>query len=68
MIEIIYVLIATNLASLFFLYRQRRNALSKPRKDSIELAEFLGDLLNGGGVLHVKRVDPSDILIRSRRR
>jgi predicted nuclease with TOPRIM domain len=39
-----------------------------PRPDSVEVQEFLLDLMNQGGILQVKRIDPANILLRSRGR
>lgn len=67
MIDYIYLLIicsltATNLFT-FFLYRK------KPQKSnqSMELAEFMSDLLQGQAVVKVTRVVPTDIFLRSPR-
>lgn len=39
----------------------------RKRKDSVELQEFLGDLIMGMGVVAVTRIDPNAILLRSPR-
>jgi hypothetical protein len=43
--------------------------LKKPkiadRKQSIELREFLADLLSGPAILGVARLDPNDVMLRS---
>ena len=40
---------------------------SKKRSETIELKEFLYDLLGGDGIVQVTRVAPADVLLRSRR-
>ena len=69
MIEIIFCLTATNLLTLalaIYLYSQKRKPVKPP--ESIELQDFLGDLMTGGGLVHVSRVDPQNVLLRSARR
>ena len=39
----------------------------KPRTESIELQEFLGDILSSGGIVRVERIAPIDVLVRSTR-
>ena len=46
------------------LYKKHK---TKPPKDSLELEDFLADLMNGGGLIRVQRINPSDVLLRSRR-
>lgn len=68
MIDLIYILIFLNVvqgASNLFLWRKSKT--KKHRPDSVELSEFLFDLRAGGALLHVKRVDPADVVIRSPR-
>lgn len=40
----------------------------KQRPESLELQEFLIDLLSGDSFIQVKRISPGDVLLRSRRR
>ena len=68
MIEIIYGLIALNIltaASTAYFWRKARS--HKDRPDSVELQEFLMDLRMGGGMVHIRRIAPEDVVIRSRR-
>lgn len=68
MIEIIYGLIALNIlfaASTAYFWRRTKAANARP--ESIELQEFLTDLLVSGAMIHVRRVNPNDIVIRQRR-
>ena len=71
MIDLIYLFISLVviqsffIAYLFYLLRQEKK---KPRPDSVELTEFLLDLRAGGAMLHCRRLDPSDIVMRSPRR
>lgn len=39
----------------------------KDRSPSLELDEFVADLLNGSGVVKISRVNPHDIFLRSPR-
>jgi hypothetical protein len=69
MIEIIYTLIMTNvlfIASTAYFWRKSR--ISKQRQESLELQEFLTDMLAGGSLVHVKRIAPADALIHVRRK
>ena len=69
MIEIIYLLTITNLGLLSLsIYLWRKAKLIKSRPESMELDEFLMDLLAGGGLVHVKRIAPTDIVLRARRK
>jgi len=65
MIEI-YALIILFMMSMFmnvllFLLYRKASSKGKP-ENTIELQDFISDLLNrGGGVLHVTRMDPENI-------
>lgn len=62
------VSVLINMSGCLYLWRLRSKLNSiKSRPDSLELQEFLLDLLNGSGLIHVKRISPTDILLRSRR-
>jgi hypothetical protein len=68
MIEFIYALIVVCLsqfAAILHLYFKVKR--KKHRPDSVELSEFLFDLRAGGAMLHVRRIDPSHIVMRSPR-
>lgn len=67
MIEFIYVLILSNVAAISVaIYYWRKSRIQVERKESVELQEFLGDLLTGGSLIHVKRIAPADALIHVR--
>lgn len=51
----------------FFLFTKCK-ALKKERPESVELKEFLADLLAGPAIVSVGRVDPQAILLRSPKR
>lgn len=69
MIEIIYILIASNVCALALAaYFWRQSRKTKDRPESIELQEFLIDLLSSGGLIHVKRIAPTDVVMRARRK
>lgn len=50
----------------FFRYTQLKKQL-KERKPSIELDEFISDLIDGSGVVKITRINPHDIFLRSPR-
>lgn len=71
MIEIIYFLSAflllTTSSSIYF-YRQYikyKNQAERPQ--SVELREFIGDLMTGGAIVHVKCINPENLILRSPR-
>ena len=69
MIEFIYGLIITNVVSLSLtVYFWRKSKFTRQRKESIELQEFLTDLLAGGSLIHVKRIAAADALIQVRQK
>jgi len=51
--------------NVYLILRLRRKP---PKPQSLELQEFLGDLLSGPGIVAVSRIDPSNILLRSPKR
>jgi hypothetical protein len=52
----------------FLLYRYfKLKQTIKDRAPSLELDEFVADLLNGAGVVKISRVNPHDIFLRSPR-
>jgi hypothetical protein len=67
--EIIYLLSAALISSTASaIYYWQLSKQLKKRPDSVELQEFLRDLLSGSALLHVSRVDSADIVLRGRRR
>ncbi len=72
MIDLFYVSIlslllnAALLPATFYFYRKARQA--GERRESLELQEFLGDMMNGGGLIKVTHVGSADALIRVRNR
>jgi hypothetical protein len=68
MIIVIVSLVVLNIVflSAAVYYRQMLSHL-KSRTNSVELEEFLMDLLSGGGLIHVKRIASSDVILRARR-
>jgi hypothetical protein len=67
--EIIYFLaIALISSTASAIYYWQLSKKLKKRPDSVELQEFLRDLLSGSALLHVSRVDSADIVLRGRRR
>ena len=66
MIVVIYGLIISNILAAALAIHFRRK--QKIRKNSIEANELLLDLMRGDALVRVSRVDPSDILLRSRQR
>ena len=64
---IVVILVVVNIVSLLAAFFYRRKLLQvKQRPNSIELEEFLLDLMSGGGLLHIKRVSPNDVILRMR--
>lgn len=59
-----YVLVFLLLVSIsvnVLLFRKRK----KPQKtESLELREFLTDLMGGDALLHIRRVSPSDVYLK----
>lgn len=52
--------------NVFLFFRMRRKS---PRSQSVELQEFVADLMHGKlGMIAVARVNPDDILLRSPKR
>ena len=45
--------------------RLREELKQKPKQDSRELQEFLGDLFQGEGLVRVERVDPSSVFLHN---
>ena len=67
MIEIIYALILLNIATAALAFNfWRKSKIARTRPESIELQEFLTDLLTGGSLIHVKRLAPADAIIHVR--
>lgn len=66
-----YLLLLASLAASLALnfYQLHRSKKPSPnRNQSLELQEFLADMMHGGhGLIGVKRIDPEDVLIRSPR-
>lgn len=62
------ILIVTNILFIslaIYFYLKSKKVI---KKESIELQDFLRDLLNGDSLIHVRRIAPDDIMIRSRSR
>lgn len=67
MIELIYLLILTNILSLILVaYLWRKARLADARPESLELQEFLVDLMGSGGLIRVSRIAPADVVLRRR--
>lgn len=64
---LIYLLIALNivtaLTAAYFFRKSRRG----PRKDSVELQEFIRNLMAGEAIVRVSVIDPANLLLRTRR-
>lgn len=61
---LVSLLLISSALNLFFVVQLRK----KPRRaDSVELQEFLTDLMGGVGMVAVSRIDPANILLRSPR-
>ena len=68
MIYVLSASMAFNLSSIVYIYLQyRKLKLVKARPESVELKEFLFDLLSGDGLIQVKRIATSDVVLRSPR-
>ena len=68
MIVFTYLSIVSNLVLAIITMRLYLKLKSvKARPESVELQEFLMDLLSGGGLVHVKRVASADVVMRVRR-
>jgi hypothetical protein len=65
LVSVLSVMCVNNLVW-YIKYKSIKDGI-KARANSQELDEFLQDMMQGGGVLQVKRVNPSDVLIRHRR-
>lgn len=59
-------LLASSVGLNAFLFFKSKNE-KKDRKESLELSEFLHDLLSGNALIHVQRIAPADIILRSPR-
>lgn len=51
----------------FIYYQARQFEKLAKRPESVELKEFLFDLLSGDGLIQVKRIATSDVVLRSPR-
>lgn len=67
MIEIIYGLILTNVATLFATYRYYQKSKRPPAPPSHDLQEFIKDLMSGQAMVLIKPVNTADIILRSPR-
>ena len=65
LIVIICVLIATNSATCFLLYKKKHQKDLTPPPD---FQMFLQDLMLGGAILKIHRVNPDDVMLVSPRR
>lgn len=61
-ILIITLLVASLSLNAYLLFRVSRK---RARPQSVELQEFLADLLSGPAIVAVGRIDPANILLRS---
>ena len=61
----IAVLFVSNLSFGVLLFRERRKA--KKRRPDISAQEMLFDMMNGGTVLKIQVIDPSNLIMRSPR-
>lgn len=61
----IAVLFVSNLSLGVLLFRERRKA--KKRRPDISAQEMLFDMMNGGTVLKIQVIDPSNLIMRSPR-
>ena len=61
----ILVLLSSNIITIVLFYREKNK--QKQRPESVELQEFLIDLLNGNSLIKVSRINSADILVRSPR-
>lgn len=48
--------------NVFLTYRIKKK---QPKSNSIEIREFLTDLLSGPAMLAIARIDPGDVMLRS---
>lgn len=68
--QLIYLFIAALLVSnayFAYLYFREKKKKSKDKHQSLELSEFLSDILNGEAMVRVTRVAPVDVFLRSPR-
>lgn len=62
------LLILSISANIYLTYHLKAaKSLLKDRQPSIELDEFIADLLNGNGIVKITRINPHDIFLRSPR-
>ena len=66
--EFIYLLGFLNIPSLSIAIYFWRKSRQIKKKETLELQEFLADLLAGGSLIHVQRIAAADSLIHMRNR
>ena len=61
---LVSILAISNVSTAFFLFKKTKTQKKAPPPD---FQEFLLDLMQGGAVLKVQRVNPEDVMLRSPR-
>jgi len=64
LIVFVLVLLASNISTLFLLFRKKK---AKEKTPPAEFSEFLIDLMQGGALLKIQRINPEDVMLRSPR-
>lgn len=65
---LIYFLIASNLSTAAFAtYLFRKYKTAPPKKESLELKEFIRELMSGEAIVRISVIDPANLLLRTRR-
>lgn len=67
MMEVILVISNLCFASLSAYFWHKSKSKVQARKNSVELDEFLADLMTGGAIVEVKRLPPENVMIRHKR-
>lgn len=58
------LLAVSNSITIFFLFKKKKTQAKTPPPD---FSEFLLDLMQGGALLKIQRVNPEDVMLRSPR-
>lgn len=64
---IFFLLASLSINAYLFRRLKIEQARNKEREPSVELDEFIADLLNGNGIVKLTRINPHDIFLRSPR-
>lgn len=63
-----WIILSISNVVFLYLWLKAKNESRKPRPESIELQEFLYDLMSGSAIISVSRIAPHDVLLRARSR